>query len=130
MNGYLLDTAVFLWMIAAKTHRLTPKVLRMLDEHSKPLYLSAVSSAEISIKYSLGKLPLKAPPLEWLPGLLEDPGLRLLEFSHLHAMRLGTLPFHHRDPFDRMLVCQALSENLTLVSPDKALKKYKVGLFW
>ncbi|EKD42696.1 MAG: PilT-like protein [uncultured bacterium] len=130
MNGYLLDTATFLWAIAGGEEKLPKKVLAILQKPKHPLYVSAVSSLEISIKYSLGKLPLKAPPSQWLPAIFAKGYFRLLEISHQHVLHLDQLPFHHKDPFDRLLVCQAKSENLHILSPDKILKKYTPHVFW
>ena len=91
------------------------------------LLLSAASSWEIAIKYNLGKLPLPCPPDEFiLPRLVRD-GIIPLPVEHRHAVLVGSLPNHHRDPFDRLLIAQAQSEDLTIFTADDKLDKYEVA---
>lgn len=114
----LLDTHVLLWSLAAP-ERLGADVARMLDEAD--VFVSAASLWEISIKTALGKLD--ARPREVLTAI-EPAGFILLEVRAEHAVRVGELPMHHRDPFDRLLLSQALAESLQLLSYDDALLAY------
>ena len=81
---------------------------------------------EISIKYSIGKLLLHEPPAEFIPSLLHFGKVSVLPVGLAHAIRLAGLPFHHRDPFDRLLVAQAQVENLKIVTADDKFLKYDV----
>jgi PIN domain nuclease of toxin-antitoxin system len=93
-------------------------------------YLSAASAWEISIKYSLGRLELPGPPAEILPADLLKQGIRSLPINNTHALAVANLPFHHADPFDRLLIAQAMVEDFTILTPDKAYRKYNVKLLW
>lgn len=90
--------------------------------------VSAASLWEIAVKQALGKLRLPALARDWLPGELERSGFTPLSITARHALSAGALPPHHRDPFDRMLVAQALEESLTLVTSDATLAVYGVTL--
>ncbi len=127
--NYLMDTALFLWLIREEKEKISSKALKSL-ENADGLYLSSVSTLEIAIKYSIGKLKLKDDPERWVPELILNMGLRSLPVSVRHSLALAHLPFHHRDPFDRLLITQAKIENLTLISPDPVFKKYKVKTLW
>ncbi|MCE9626202.1 MAG: type II toxin-antitoxin system VapC family toxin [Deltaproteobacteria bacterium] len=126
---YLLDTSVFLWMIFGEENKLSKKSRHILEEGHE-LVLSAASTWEIAIKYSLGKLQLKERPHLWLPNIIFEMGLIPLPISHKHSLAVTQLPDHHRDPFDRILVAQSKTEGLPLISPDKTFKKYKTDLVW
>ena len=124
----LLDTHAFLWL-SVNSDKLGRKAREKLSQSGTQVYLSAASVWEIAIKSELGKLKLDDPVQVYLElgaraGILPLP----VEFSH--AVRVEGLPPHHRDPFDRMLVAQALTEGMTLVSGDRAMKPYKVPLLW
>jgi PIN domain nuclease of toxin-antitoxin system len=95
-----------------------------LADRSNELYLSAASCWEIAIKYRLGRLPLPAPPEEFVPRRIVRDGVLSLPVEHHHALRVATLPDHHRDPFDRLLIAQALVENLELYTADEQLLQY------
>lgn len=125
----LLDTQVWLWAAVAP-ERLGPSASRLLSDPAVPWFLSAASSWEISIKYELGRLPLPQPPAQWIPLRLIRDGVTPLAVQHDHACRVGELPRHHRDPFDRLLVAQAQMEGLTLVTADRRLTPYDVKLQW
>ena len=123
----LLDTSVFLWSLAAE-HKLNPRAKDLLTSPSAELYLSAASSWEIAIKFALGSLPLPKAPSEFIPRVLRSWAIRPLNITHEHVLRAGELPAHHRDPFDRLLIAQSLSEQMTLLTADRAFQKYKVDL--
>ncbi|HET7205574.1 MAG TPA: type II toxin-antitoxin system VapC family toxin [Terriglobales bacterium] len=129
MTGFLLDTSVFLWSLAAPD-KLNSEALQVLREQHQRLFLSAASSWEISIKASLGKLKLPEPASQFVPKRLASLGIQSLPIIDAHALYAGELPRHHADPFDRMLVAQAQLENLTLLTADPLLKGYSVRQMW
>lgn len=118
----LLDTHVALWGITADA-ALSEEFLDRL-RHDPDIFLSPVSLWEITIKQTAGKL---AGPSD-LAELVRDMGFRELPVTHDHAIAAGRLPFHHRDPFDRMLVAQAVTEGLTLVTRDASITLYDVDV--
>lgn len=124
--GTLLDTQVALWLIAS-SDRLSPRARTAIREGGGRLLVSAASLWEIAIKRSLGKLNAPADLSRRLAAL--GP-IELLPISPLHAEAVGELPWHHRDPFDRLLVAQALAENLSIVSSDAVLADYGVDVVW
>jgi PIN domain nuclease of toxin-antitoxin system len=125
----LLDTSVFLWSLAAE-HKLNQKAKEILTSPATELYFSAASSWEIAIKFALGSLPLPKAPSEYVPHALRLWAIRSLNITHEHALRTGELPGHHRDPFDRLLIAQALEEKLTLLTADRVFQKYKLDLIF
>lgn len=118
MTRLLLDTHVLLWALAAPS-RLAPATRRLLDRAE--VFASAASIWEISIKAALGKLA--ADPADVIAAV-EPAGFSPLAITGEHAARVVMLPGHHRDPFDRMLVAQALSESMQLLTSDRALLAY------
>jgi PIN domain nuclease of toxin-antitoxin system len=117
----LVDTHVLLWWLG-ESDRLTDRHRELLAEPSNEIWFSAVSIAEMSIKASLGKLT--AP--DDAAAVLIDGGFDELPLSAQHADRLRTLPWHHRDPFDRMLIAQAQVEGVTVATVDKRFAEYDV----
>jgi PIN domain nuclease of toxin-antitoxin system len=126
---FLLDTNVFLWGLSEE-YKLNLTAQEILTSSTSELYFSAVGSWEIAIKFALGSLPLPKAPSEYIPHALRAWALRALDITHEHALRAGELPAHHRDPFDRMLIAQALSEQMTLLTADRVFQKYKVDLIF
>jgi PIN domain nuclease of toxin-antitoxin system len=127
--NYLLDTSIFLWSLGAE-HKLNQKARDLLSSTAAELYLSAASSWEIAIKYTLGTLALPKPPSQFVPNALGALAIRSLEITHFHCFIAGELPPHHRDPFDRMLIAQARMENMTLLTADRTLFKYEVKIMF
>ena len=117
----LLDTVALLFAVEAP-ERLGREARAQLESQDSTLELSAVSVAEIAIKASLGKLRF---PGHLVQPTVESLRLRVLPFSAEHAIRLFTLPLHHRDPFDRQLISQALSEQIPILTPDRAFRAYR-----
>ena len=111
----LLDTHAWLWLNSAP-ERLPRRLLDTFREADRPIYLSAASAWEIAIKHQSGKLA--RPPSECIPSRLRENGISSLPIRQGHALRAAALPFHHKDPFDRILVAQAQMEELTLVTAD------------
>jgi len=110
--------------------RLNRQAIELLKDISSELYISAVSSWEITIKAGTGKLALPERPSEFVVKAIQLMSLRLLDITHSHVAELDGLPRHHRDPFDRMLIAQARSEELVLLTSDHNFDKYEVETFW
>lgn len=117
--GLLLDTHVFLWA-GDEPARIRAEVRDQLLDPALPVYLSAVVVAELAVKLSIGKLRLSMP----LAELVVDHDFEPLELTAAHAERLADLPLLHRDPFDRLLIAQAIAEGLTLVTADHRVLAY------
>jgi len=122
---FLVDTSVLLWS-TAEEHKLNPRAKELLSSHSSELFLSAASAWEIAIKYALGILKLHASPELYIPEVLSAMDIHALGISLVHAIDAGKLPQHHRDPFDRMLVAQANTEQMVLLTADRIFEKYRV----
>ncbi len=109
---------------------LTRKARKAIADPEADCWLSLVSCWEMAIKQSLGKLRLPAPLERFLPEQMAANGFQQLEIDFRHVAQVATLPFHHRDPFDRLLVAQAVVEELTLVSADPVFDAYGVTRLW
>jgi PIN domain nuclease of toxin-antitoxin system len=127
VTRYLLDTHVWLWLLAAP-ERIDETTRSALADRSNELFLSAASSWEIAIKHELGKLALPAPPAVFVPERMRVSGVSAMPVEHTHALHVATLPRHHRDPFDRLLVAQAAVTGLTIVTADHQLAQYDVAV--
>lgn len=125
----LLDTHVWLWLQHAP-ERLGADALRDVEDPGNDVLLSAASSWEIAIKWALGKLPLPAPPDQYVPDRVLTSGVTPLPIQHRHALAVAQLPLHHRDPFDRLLVAQAREEAAVIVTGDRAFAAYDVEVRW
>lgn len=125
MNSYLLDTHTWLWLLNSP-ERVHEDVKEMLATPEATIYLSAASVCEMSIKWSLGKLRLSEPPERVVPLSLTRERLTALPIQYEHAVRLAALPFHHRDPFDRLLIAQAQVESIPIVTDDPRFAAYGV----
>lgn len=126
---YLLDTAVFLWSVDAQ-QKLNSRAKQVLENRDDEIFLSPVVSWEIVIKVSRGKLTLARPVGETLNLAFAEFGIQSLPITHAHSLALVGLPSVHNDPFDRMLVAQAKSEGMILMTADAALEKYPVEILW
>ena len=118
----LLDTHIFLWYVGGD-----PRIrggLRNAIEDAEVVYLSVVSVWEATIKYYIGKLPLPEPPHPWLSVQREQHGFESLPIDEASVAHLPKLEHHHRDPFDRILVCQSIEHGLQLVTIDPVMTKY------
>jgi PIN domain nuclease of toxin-antitoxin system len=122
---YLLDTHLWLWL-RTTPERVPDAVRERLEDPSAALLLSAASAWEIGIKYALGKLPLPEPPATYVPSRMRHDGIDGLPVSLAHALHVASLPPHHADPFDRLLVAQAQVEGLALVTADPKIARYDV----
>ncbi|MFM2295418.1 MAG: hypothetical protein RLZZ350_1831 [Verrucomicrobiota bacterium] len=126
---FIADTHAFLWFVTDATS-LSPTAKRLLEAPDSDRLLSIASIWEIAIKHRLGKLNFAHPLDEFLPTQISVNQFRLLNISLAHTLKVTQLPLHHRDPFDRMLVAQALSENLPVLSNDSARDAYGVKRLW
>jgi len=125
----LLDTHAFLWWVAA-SGGLSRKAKSAIGGARNDCFVSVASGWEIAIKVSLGKLRIDGALERFLPEQLAANGFRALAIDLKHAARVATLPFHHRDPFDRLLVAQALEEDLAMVTADPVIARYGVKRVW
>jgi len=125
----LLDTHVFLW-IATDDDRLPRDLKALLREPTNDVYLSVVSSWEIAVKARTGKLVLPMPVWAFLLESRERLGIQSLSIQEAAVAHVAKLPSIHRDPFDRMLVCQAIEHELTIVSSDSQVQRYPVKSMW
>jgi PIN domain nuclease of toxin-antitoxin system len=125
----LLDTHTFIWWDSAPA-KLSAAALTLCRDPANQLVLSVVSLWEIQIKRQLGKLDLRLPMTEILAHQQATNGVVLLPIVKEHVLALEALPFHHRDPFDRLLVAQAVVEGAALVSGDPVLKSYDADIRW
>lgn len=124
----LLDTHVWLWLQYAP-ERLRD-ALTAVEDPANELLLSAASSWEIAVKWGLGKLPLPEPPEVYVPDRMASSGVVPLPVEHAHALAVAQLPPHHRDPFDRLLVAQAIAERAAVVTADEAFRAYQAQVVW
>ncbi|WP_420463693.1 type II toxin-antitoxin system VapC family toxin [Candidatus Palauibacter sp.] len=125
----LLDTHAFLWWIA-DSGRLSRRARRVIADETNEVVVSAASAWEIATKYRIGRLPDGAAVALDVVGHIAGQGFRELSISVTDAVRAGRLPGPHRDPFDRMLVAQALGGGLSLVSADAVFDRYGVDRLW
>ncbi len=125
----LLDTHVLLWFLSGDSS-LSSTAKALIEDPNTNALVSVASCWEIAIKTGLGKLNLGEPARTFLPRELARNALTLLGIELRHATFVETLPHHHRDPFDRMLVSQSLIESIPIVSGDAALDPYGVQRLW
>ena len=123
----LIDTHILLWLLVGSS-RLTGGVYATLADRRNTVFLSVASTWEIAIKVGLGKLNLPANLHAWLPEELEASDVRMLQIRPEHNLGVEVLPHHHRDPFDRLLISQATSDGLTIVTADRVFGQYDVAL--
>ncbi len=128
MTRFLVDTHAFLWL-AVDDPRLSPRARSLFADPSHEFLLSAASIWEMAIKASIGKLTLSISLDHLVRGGAER-GIRTLDVTAAHAFAVQHLPFHHRDPFDRLLVAQASVSGLQLISGDDQLDAYAVNRVW
>lgn len=125
----LLDTCTFLWMTLGSS-RLSSTALRLLEDTGNDVHLSSASAWEISIKWAAGRLPLPLPPHEFIPAQRSRHLVAPLPIEEEDVLHLHRLPALHRDPFDRILVSQAISQGLAILTPDPAIRQYPVRVIW
>jgi PIN domain nuclease of toxin-antitoxin system len=125
----LLDTQAFLWL-ATGDSQLSKKAKNVFLDEDNDCYFSLASIWEIAIKTSLGKLKLHQPLEKFILNQLQENSIEQLNIHFRHVTRTKSLPFHHRDPFDRLIIAQSQEEELSILSNDKIFDKYKVDRIW
>lgn len=125
----LLDTCTFLW-IASDSRRLSKNAAAAFLDRNNERYLSAASAWEIAIKYATGRLSLSEKPDVLIPRVREASAIESLEIDEESALRAGRLPALHSDPFDRMIVAQAIVHGMTILTPDPEIERYGVRVLW
>ena len=125
----LLDTSAFLWA-TLDDPRLSRQAREALTDSSNELFLSAVSVWEIAVKYAQRRLWLPAPPGQFIPHYRKAHGIQPLPFVEEEALHVLSLPWTHKDPFDRMLICQAIVHQMALLSNDALIAQYAVRVVW
>jgi PIN domain nuclease of toxin-antitoxin system len=125
----LVDTHTFLWALL-HDHRLTSKAKQILTSNEHELIFSLVSLWEIAIKIKTGKLNTIGSSVAYIRDEMDAYGMSLLPIRYEHILQLESLPHHHSDPFDRLLIAQALTESLPILSADRAFASYGIKLVW
>ena len=125
----LLDTCTFLWILEGSSE-LSGTATEIIRNPANRLFLSAVSAWEILLKHSIGDLPMPEPPERFVPRQRVRHGIEPLPLLEDDTFRLHRLPKHHRDPFDRLLVCQALARRMPILTPDRLIRRYPATTIW
>jgi PIN domain nuclease of toxin-antitoxin system len=125
---YLLDTHTFMWFINGEKE-LSDHARKTIEHKDVNNFVSIASLWEIAIKISIGKLKLKTPFVA-IPQQIVDNGFQVLPIKFEDRFKLSTLPFHHRDPFDRMIIVQSITNQLTVISKDKQFADYGIAVIW
>ena len=126
---FLIDTHVFLWFIAGDT-RLSETVRKAIEDENNEVLLSIASVWEIAIKTSVGKLALMKPFAELIPEQIADNEIDVLPIHFEDLKIVASLPLHHRDPFDRILIAQGIRYGVAIATDDPSFAYYGIPLFW
>ncbi len=126
---YLLDTHAFLWFVS-DDGELSSKARAIIKNSKNEVFFSAVSAWELSIKIKLGRLTIEEELEPFIIKQLSENNFSTLSITLFHSIYTSKLPGIHKDPFDRMLIAQSIIENMSLISKDKNIKKYKVPVVW
>ena len=125
---YLLDTHTVIWFVT-KNNLLPDITYRFIETTSSKCFVSVASLWEIAIKYSAGKLELNKN-LEQIFEIIDESGIELLPVTPKHILKVAQLPFHHRDPFDRVIIAQAIVEKLNVITKDELFSSYPIATTW
>ena len=125
----LLDTVAFIWLVEGNS-RLSESAQGLITDPANEVYLSAASAWEIAIKYSIGRLLLRMPPEEYVTGQRRLHLIESLPVGEGAALQVYKLPALHDDPFDRIIVAQAIVEGMAVVTPDRQISQYPVRVEW
>src|SRR5438876_921338 len=125
----ILDTCTFLWALKGEP-ALPPRVAAMFRDPENDLFLSAASAWEIAQKYSMRRLHLPEPPGRYIPSEREQRGISSLPIDEESTLHVSRLPFLHRDPFDRLIVSQAIVHGMTILTPDPLITQYPARVVW
>jgi PIN domain nuclease of toxin-antitoxin system len=126
---YLLDTMVWLWSVGP-VEKIGDAGCQVFEDGTSEIYLSAVSSWEIAIKARLGKYKLPETPGRYVPKKLDQQGIRPLPVTLDHSLKVFSLPLYHHDPFDHLLIAQAILERMVILTSDRFFEKYPVEVLW
>lgn len=126
--NYLVDTHALIWFITAD-RKLPHAVKRIIEDEGNNCFVSMASFWEIGIKHSLGRLDLKAD-LKTVFEIIPDSGFSILPISPEHILKNSELEFHHQDPFDRLMIAQAMVEGLKVISKDQYFGNYDIEVVW
>ncbi|HKS21637.1 MAG TPA: type II toxin-antitoxin system VapC family toxin [Thermoanaerobaculia bacterium] len=126
---FLIDTHCWLWAFVAR-ERLNDKALALIASDENTIVFSAVSVAEIAVKARIGKLTFPSSAKEYVEAGIESSRVKTLPLYINHALRVAELPLHHRDPFDCLLIAQAQTEGVPLMTADATIAKYDVDIIW
>jgi PIN domain nuclease of toxin-antitoxin system len=129
MSALLLDTHTFLWFINGDKALSSP-AKEIMENAENILYLSVASLWEMAIKISLGRLEAPYPFDKFIEIQLRENSITLLQITPVHTGIVAALPFHHRDPFDRLIIAQSLSEGLPIIGKDDIFDEYGVQRHW
>jgi PIN domain nuclease of toxin-antitoxin system len=124
----LVDTHALLWFVAGDS-RLSETARREIESADNTCYISVASWWEMAIKYSLGRLQLDDPLPDFIVQRVQE-GFRVLPIESEHVCRVADLPFHHRDPFDRLIICQAIEESMPVCTTDGHFTAYGIDVVW
>ena len=119
----IIDTHIFLWALS-EPNKIQTRLLQELESPTNTIYVSSITVVELMIKTSMGKIPVNFDPIE----VAQQSGFEMLDFSAQDALALKDMPFHHKDPFDRMLVAQGIARNHTIMTQDLKFSLYECVL--
>lgn len=125
----LIDTHCWLWWLGSPD-RLNDHARQLIADSQNTIFLSAASAWEIVIKVAVDKLTLPEPPVLYIPSRLSSQGMTSLAIEQVHVLQVASLPLHHRDPFDRILIAQSQVEQLPLLTADSQLAAYDTQMLW
>jgi len=126
---FLFDSNVLLWSFSNRS-KLTPRVRQIIDDPQNEFYVSRTSLWELSAAVAAGPISMPGNSIQALIDQIEIASLPILELENRYILRTETLPYHHSDPFDRILIAQALEENLTILSSDSKFPLYDAPVIW
>ena len=126
---YLLDTCTFYWLCAAPD-QLPARISRMLEVEYGRLHISMVTQIEVTNLWLSNKMRIGRSPRNWFRDQIHSWNISLLRIDEEDIFRASELPTHHRDPFDRLLIAQAIIRNMTFITPDPIIHKYPVSTLW
>jgi PIN domain nuclease of toxin-antitoxin system len=125
----LLDTHSFLWW-NTNDPKLSSNALKIIEDGNNEIYFSSVSAWEVTLKAAKGSLILPEPPDKFVSNSIHEHNFTALPVHISHALHVFHLPFHHSDPFDRLLIAQSILENLPIITLDKNIKEYEITTIW
>jgi len=126
---YLLDTHTLLWIVT-DSPKLSNRAKKLYLDPENKIFISLASIWELAIKSSLNKLSLDKPLEDFVDEHIKGNDIQILNIELPHILRIEKLPFHHRDPFDRLIISQQIENNLSIIGSDEAFDKYDVERIW